>query len=194
MLAQTRRNTPFVHRSYSNDQLDDLMFKMMQTMEVIKLQFKRLRFELDEVRNLERAFQKGIARDERPASIHEPQELRTALYADISLLLESIHRTNEILQRLKKLMPHDPEVASLRNRHRRWLRSCEEFRGLLSRFDMTDYGELQGSVFCINGKSLDFGQELEVKAEALFKDIISTWERAAEKKRKIRELISRRET
>lgn len=194
MLAQTRSSTPLVYRSYSSDQLDDLMFKMMQTMEVIKLQFKRIRSELDEVRNLERAFQTGVARGEQANRIHEPQELRTALYADISLLLESIHRTNEILQRLKRLMPHDPEVASLRNRHRRWLKSCEEFRGLLSRFDMTDYGELQGSVFCINGKSLDFGAELEAKAEALFKDVISTWEGAAEKKRRIRELISRRET
>ncbi len=192
MLAEARSSIPVTHRSYTNDQLDDLMFKMMQTREVARLQFKRLRSELDEIRNLERAFQSGVARGDQPARLHEPQELRTALFADVSMLLESIHRSAEVLHRLKKLMPHDPEVASLRNRHRKWLKACEEFRGLLSMFDMTDYGELQGTVFWINGKALDVGAELEAKAEALFRDIISTWERAAEKKRKIRELISRR--
>jgi len=194
MSAQADGKRTIVQRLYSSDELDDLMFKMMQTMEVTKLEFKRLRSELEEVRDLERSFQSGHGQTGQTSRVHEPQELRTALFTDISMLLESIHRTNEILHQLKRLMPHEPEIASLRNRHRRWLKACEGFRELLNRFDMTDYGEVQGSVFCLNGKTLDFGAELESKTEALFQDFISVWERAAEKKRKIRDLISRRES
>jgi len=180
----------------SKDQLDDLMFMVMQNMDVTRLQFRRVKSDLEEVRRLERAFRPGFHAStpgERKVLAHEPQELRTTLFADISMLLHSIHRTNELLQQLKRLMPQDPEVASIRNRHRRWLRSCEEFKALLDRFDLGDYGELQGSVFCMNGKSFDLGTDLESKADRLFRDIVAVWERASEKRRRIRELISRKE-
>lgn len=179
---------------YSKDELDGLMFMMMQNMEVTRLQFRRLKSELDEVGRLERAFASPMrgttGAGERKILAHEPQEIRTALFADVSMLLQCLHRTSELLLQIKKLMPQDPEIASLRNRHRPWLRSCEEFKAQLDRFDMSDYGELQGSVFCMNGKSLDVGADLETKAESLFRDVIDAWERAAEKRRKIRELIS----
>jgi len=183
-------------RSSSSD-AEAIMAMMNKSIDVTRLQFKRVRKDLDEYHHLAgseasvRVFDGGADNENMSRS----REIRTALFADVHFLLISIHDTEQLFAKLKRLFPHEVELYNLHNRYRPMMKRCREFRAHMEHVDgkeTEDLGKLAESLFTLRGKSMDIGPGFEKDAEALFSELVSSWARISERQRRIRELIVRR--
>jgi hypothetical protein len=179
---------------------DRVMAQVAQTIDVARLQFKRLRGDLKECRSLPRndASIRVFGDHSQDEDLAKSREIRTALFADVHFLLISLNETDKIVSRLKAIFPQEAELANLRNKYRPMLKRCAEFRNHLEKFDgnngVEDFGDLAENVYGFHGKSLDLGPELEKNAEHFFCDVMSAWSRISDRQRRIRELICRTRT
>jgi len=196
-MAESRasQNAPPRKRSRIGDAevVADLMNK---SVDVGRLQLKRIRRDLDEYHQLVaseasvRLFDGKIDSEKMSRS----REIGTALFADVHFLLISLHETEQLLFKLKRLFPLEAELSNLHNRHRQIMRHCSEFRAHMEYFEgreTEDLGELANTVFTLQGRSIDLGPCFEKDAEVLFSDLVSTLARISERQRKIRGLIRR---
>ena len=196
-MAESRasQNAPPRKRSRIGDAevVADLMNK---SVDVGRLQLKRIRRDLDEYHQLVaseasvRLFDGKIDSEKMSRS----REIGTALFADVHFLLISLHETEQLLFKLKRLFPLEAELSNLHNRHRQIMRHCSEFRAHMEYFEgreTEDLGELADTVFTLQGRSIDLGPCFEKDAEVLFSDLVSTLARISERQRKIRGLIRR---
>lgn len=174
------------------------MAMMNKSIDIARLQFKRLRNDLDEYHRLAgseasvRVFDGGVEGEKMSQS----REIRIALFADVHFLLMSMHETEQLLGKLKKLFPHETELSNLRNRHRPMMRRCSEFRTHMEHVDgkeTEDMGKLAENLYTLRGKGIDLGPGFEKDVEALFSELVSIWARISERQRRIRELIVRRQ-
>ena len=185
-----------VRRSHS--EADALMAQMAQSIDVTRLQFKRVKKDLVDYQELPRhsASVRMFGDPAKDEDLGKSRDVRTALFADVHFLLMSLHETDKILARLKMLFPHEAELANLRNRHRPLLKRCMEFRTHMEHFDknngVEDFGSLSDNTYQFHGKTIDLGPELEKCAESFFGDLMSIWSRMSDRQRKIRDLISRK--
>lgn len=172
------------------------MAMMNKSIDVSRLQFKRVRKDLDEFHQLAgseasvRVFD-GTASDENTS---QSRDIRTALFADVHFLLISMHETEQLFARFKKLYPLESDLSNLHNRHRPMMRRCSEFRNHMEHVDgreTEDLGKLKETLFSLRGKTIDLGPAFERDAEALFADLVAAWARISERQRRIRELIVR---
>jgi len=179
-----------------NSEADAIMAMMAKTIDVSRLQLKRLKNEVEQFHHLEGSEggnSLGSATSEGKY-LASSTEVRTALYADLHLLFIKLHEADQLLSRLKRLMPHELELAHLRNRHRALLKKCDEFRRHLECVDGTylaDAGNLSDSTFSFHGKKFDLGPELEGQVEDLMQDVVLSWGKIRDRQKRIRELISR---
>ena len=172
------------------------MAMMNKSIDVTRLQFKRVRKDLDEFHQLAgseasvRVFDGKLGNE----NMSQSSEIRTALFADVHFLLISIHETEQLFARLKKIYPLEADLSNLHNRHRPMMRRCTEFRTHMEHVDgkeTEDLGRLRETVFSLRGKAIDLGPAFERDAEALFADLVNAWARISERQRRIRELIVR---
>jgi len=171
------------------------MAQTAQTIDVARLQFKRLRKDLKEYRHLPpgdcsvRIF--GTHPHEE--NLTRTREIRTALFADVYFLMISLQETEKAISRMDNLFPNEADLAKLRNKHRPLLKRCKEFRTHLEHFDgnngSEDFGHLDKDIFSFHGKSFDLGAQFEDSTEKLFYDLMSAWTLMSDRQRKIRELI-----
>jgi hypothetical protein len=196
MADEGTLKTTSPRKRISPNEAEALVAMMNKSIDVARLQFKRLRKDLDDYHQLAgseasvRVFDGNIGNENMSRS----RETRTALFADVHFLLISLHETEQLFSRLKKLLPHETELANLHNRHRPMMRRCSEFRVHMEHVDgkeTEDLGKLAETVFTLRGKGIDLGPALEKGTEALFSDLVSAWARISERQRKIRELIVR---
>ena len=174
------------------------MAMMNKSIDVARLQFKRLRRDMDEYHHLAgseasvRLFDGGVENEKMSQS----KEIRTALFADVRFLLVSIQETEQLLSRLKRLFPHETDLSNLHNRHRSMIKRCREFRAHMDHVDgkdTEDVGRLAESLFTLRGKGIDLGPGFERETESLFSDLVAAWSRISERQRKIRELIVKKQ-
>jgi hypothetical protein len=183
---------------HSPNEADALMAMMAQSIDVTRLQFKRLKKDLTDYNGLPRHDMsvRVFGDHEKDEDLTKSREIRTALFADVRFLLISLHETDKILAKLKTLFPHEADLANLRNRHRPLLKRCTDFRNHMEHFDKNngaeDFGSLSETRFQFHGKTIDLGPEFEKCAESFFCDLMSIWTRMSDRQRKIRELISRK--
>jgi hypothetical protein len=112
----------------------------------------------------------------------------------LHLLFIKLHEADQLLSRLKHLISHEPELARLRNRHRAFIRRCDDFRRHLERVDkdhLSDTGNLNENTYSFHGKKFDIGPDLEKNVEGLLKDVVSSWARIRDRQRNIRYLITK---
>ena len=173
-----------------------LMAMMNKSIDVARLQFKRLRKDLDDYHRLAgseasvRVFEGNVGNE----NMSQSREIRTALFADVHFLLISLHEMEQLFSRLKKLFPLETDFANLHNRYRPMMRRCTEFRLHMEHVngkETEDHGKLAETMFTLRGKGIDLGPALEKDIEALFCDLVSAWARISERQRRIRELIVR---
>lgn len=187
-------------RQHAPSEADSAMAQMAQTIDVTRLQFRRLRKDVQEFRSLVRhdatirVFGDHL-QDEDPS---RSREIRTALFADVHFLLVSLYEADKTLTKLKVVFPQEADLANLRNKHRPLLKRCIEFKNHIEHFDanngVEDFGSLFDDTYKFHGKALDLGPELEKSAERFFCDVMSVWVRISDRQRKIRDLISRTHT
>ena len=172
------------------------MAMMNKSIDVTRLQFKRVRKDLDEFHQLAgseasvRVFDGNVGNE----NMSKSSEMRTALFADVHFLLISMHEMEQLFARLKKLYPLETDLSNLHNRYRPMMRRCSEFRAHMEYVDgkeTEDLGKPKEAVFSLRGKAIDLGPAFERDAEALFADLVSVWARISERQRRIRELIVR---
>jgi len=176
---------------------DALMAEMAKSIDIARLQFKRVRKDLADYHGLQKT--EGTVRifgdHGKDENFTRSREIRTALYADVYFLMISMHETDKIVTKLKVLFPQEAELANLRNRHRPLLKRCTEFRTHMEHFDrnngVEDFGQLTENTFKFHEKAIDLGPELENTAESMFCDLMSVWTKMSDRQRKIRSLISR---
>lgn len=189
--------SPAKKRSSSGD-ADSIMAMMNKTIDIARLQFKRVQRDLDEYHHLStseasvRVFDGGGGNEKMSQS----REIRTALFADVHFLLISLHEAEGLFSRLKKLFPQESELSNLHNRYRPVMKRCKEFRIHMEHVDgkeTEDLGRLAETIFTLRGKDIDLGPSMEKDLETLFSEIVSTWTRISERQRKIREFIVRRQ-
>ena len=181
----------------SHGEAEAVMAMMNKSIDVTRLQFKRVRRDLDEYHGLAsseasiRVFDGSVENEKMSKS----REIRTALFADVHFLLISMHETEQLFARLKKIFPLETELSNLHNRYRPMMRRCSEFRMHMEQVDgkeTEDLGKLAEELYTVRGKSLDLGVDFEKNAEALFSELISAWARMSERQKRIRELIVRK--
>jgi len=197
-MEQQSRHKAGSGRKYPKpSEADSLMAQTAQTIDVARLQFKRLRKDLKDSRNLPPGdspvrFFSGQPHEENLTRV---REVRTALFADVYFLLVSLQETEKALSRMNNLFPNEADLAKLRNKYRPLLKRCKEFRVHLEHFDgnngSEDFGILQKDVFSFHGKSIELGSQFEDSTEKLFYDLMSAWTLMSDRQRKIRELIMR---
>jgi hypothetical protein len=186
---------PSRHRQSSP--ADALMAQLAQSIDVTRLQFKRLRNDLSEYNGLSRndATVRVFGDHAKDENLSKSREIRTALFADVHFLLISLHETDKMVSKLKTLFPREAELANMTNRHRPLLKRCTEFRTHMEHFDekngVEDFGQLVENIYKFHGKTLDLGPEFERTAELFFCDLMSAWTKMSDRQRKIRDLISR---
>jgi len=183
-------------RRTGTSEAEALMTMMNKSIDVTRLQFKRVRKDLDEFHQHAgseasvRVFDGNVGNE----NMSQSREIRTALFADIHFLLISMHETEQLFTRLKKIFPLESDLSNLHNRYRPMMRRCSEFRAHMEHVDgkeTEDLGKLTETVFTLRGKAMDLGPAFERDAEALFSDLVSAWARISERQRRIRELIVR---
>jgi len=182
----------------SRGEAEAIMAMMNKSIDVTRLQFTRLRMDLNEYHHLAgseasvQVFDGGVENEKMSQS----KEIRTALFADVHFLLISMHETEQLLSKLKRLFPIETDFSNLHNRHRTMMRRCSEFRVHMEHLDgkeTEDLGKLAETIFTLRGKAIDLGPDFEKGAEALFSDLLSSWSRICDRQKKIRELIVRRQ-
>jgi len=197
MVEKTVARASSPVRRSSSSEADAVISQIAQSIDVARLQFKRLRKDLDDYNALTRhgATIRVFGDHPQEETLSKSRESRTAIYADVHFLLMSLHDTDKMLSRLKVLFPREAELANLRNRHRALLRYCEDFRTHMEHFDSSngveDCGNLHEYVYNYRGRTLNLGPELEQTAESFFSDLMSVWLKMSARQRKIRDLISR---
>jgi len=188
-IAPPRRRT-------GSDDAEAIVAMMNKSIDVTRLQFKRVRKDLDEFHQLAgseasvRVFDGNVGSE----NMSQSREIRTSLFADVHFLLISMHETEQLFSRLKKLFPHETDLSNLHNRYRPMMRRCSEFRLHMEHVDgkeTEDLGKLAETLYTLRGKGIDLGPALEKDIEALFSDLVAVWARISERQRRIRELIVR---
>jgi hypothetical protein len=183
-------------RRGSNIEADAIMAMMTKSIDVSRLQLRRLRKDVERYHHLTDADQGSSS----PGATTEGEflassaENRTELHADLHLLFIKLHEADQLLSRLKHLMSQEPELARLRNRHRALFRRCDDYRRHLERVDedhLSDTGNLNENTYSFHGKKFDIGPDLEKNVEDLLKDVVSSWARIRERQRNIRGLITK---
>ena len=159
---------------------------MVQTMDLVRLQLKRIEADA-------RWHRDTIA----CGNASEVMNAQTSLFADIHYMLITLHNVEQLFSRLEKLTPHESDLMDVRKRHRKWLKTCGEFRTSLDHSDLRvghgiDSGRLDGGYYCLNGYRLDIGPSLSEEVEFYFKDVTTAWERVVDRRKRLRELISKR--
>jgi hypothetical protein len=172
------------------------MAMMTKAIDISRLQLKRLRKDVERYHHLTGADSGSSS----PGATREwdflasSAETRTALHADLHLLFIKLHETDQLLSRLKHQMSQEPELARLRNRHRAFIRRCDDYRKHLERVDedhLSDTGNLTENTYSFHGKKFDIGPDLAKNVEDLIKDVVSSWARIRDRQRKIRDLITK---
>jgi hypothetical protein len=183
-------------RRSPNNEADAIMAMMTKAIDVSRLQLRRLRKEVERYHQLTGAGSGSSS----PAATTEGEflassaETRTALYADLHLLFIKLHEADQLLSRLKHLISHEPELVRLQNRHRAFIRKCDDYRRHLERVDkdrLSDTGNLSEHTYSFHGKKFDIGPNLEKNVEGLLKDVVSSWARIRDHQRNIRYLITK---
>jgi hypothetical protein len=188
-LGVSRRRGP-------NSQADAIMAMMTKTIDVSRLQLRRLKKDIERYHHLMGAHSgssptRATTEGEFLAS---SAETRTALHADLHLLFIELHEADQLLSRLNHLVSQEPELASLRNRHRALIRRCDDYRRHLEKVDedhLSDTGNLHENMYSFHGKKFDIGPDLERNVEDLLKDVMSSWARIRDRQKKIRDLITK---
>ncbi len=181
----------------TRSEADAVMAQMAQTIDVARLQFKRLHSDVLEYRGLVRneATVRVFGDHPQDENLSKSRFIRTALFADVHFLLISLHEADKMLTKLKSVFPTEADLANLRNRHRPLLKVCADFRMHIEHFDanngVEDFGTLTDELFKFHEKTLDIGPGFEQAAESFFADIMTAWSRISDRQRKIRDLISR---
>jgi len=179
-----------------NKEADAIMAMMTKAIDVSRLQLKRLSKDVERYHHLTGADSGSSS----PGATTEGEflassaETRTAIHADLHLLFMKIHEADQLLSRLKHLMSQEPELARLRNRHRAFIRRCDDYRRHLERVDnghLSDAGNLTENTYSFHGKKFDIGPDLAKNVEDLLKDVVSSWSRIRDRQRKIRDLITK---
>ena len=125
------------------------------------------------------------------------REARTSLFADVHYMLISLHHVDQLLTRLKKLLPHEAELTDVKNKYRLWLKMCGEFRGHIEHLDgriaknLHELGAVDGCSFALDGWRLEIGPKHVRTAEEFFNDVSNAWTKIQDRQKKIRSLISR---
>ena len=183
-------------RQRQPSEADALMAQLAQSIDVTRLQFKRLRNDLQEYNGLLRhdATVRVFGDHAKDENLSKSREIRTALFADVRFLLISVHEAEKMVSGLKGLFPREADLANLTNKHRSLLKRCTEFRTHLEHFDknngVEDFGKLAENMYIFHGKTLDLGPEFERAVESFFCDLMSAWTKMSDRQRKIRHLIS----
>jgi len=186
---------PSVRRSHS--EADALMAEMAKSIDLARLQFKRVRKDLADYGGIRRpdANVRIFGDHGNDENFTRSREIRTALYADVYFLMISMHETDKVISRLKTLFPQEAELANLRNKHRPLLKRCTDFRAHMEHFDknngVEDFGRVNDNTFLFHDRTIDLGPDFEKTAESLFCDLMSVWTKISDRQRKIRSLISR---
>ncbi len=183
-------------RRGSNNEADAIMSMMTKVIDVSRLQLRRLRKDVERYHHLTSA-DTGSSSAGAPTEgefLASSAETRTALHADLHLLFIKLHEADQLISHLNHLMPQEPELARLRNRHRALIRRCDDFRRHLEKVDgdhLSDTGNLTESTYSFHGKKFDIGPSLEKNVEDLLKDVVSSWTKIRDRQRKIRDLITK---
>jgi hypothetical protein len=189
-------DTSVPRRRGPNYEADAIMAMMTKSIDVSRLQLRRLRKDVERYHHLTGADSGSSS----PGATTEGEflassaETRTALYADLHLLFIKLHEADQLLSRLKHLMSQEPELACLRNKHRMLFRRCDEYRRHLEKVDedhLSDTGNLNENIYSFHGKKFDIGPDLEKNVEDLLKDVVSSWARIRDHQRSIRYLITK---
>jgi len=175
---------------------DAVVLMMNKAMDVARLQFKRVKKDLDNFKQIsgEGASVAVFDGSSGAENMSASREARTALFADIHFLLISLHETEQHLSRLKKLFPLETDLSNLHNRYRSVMRKCAEFKTHMEHVDgkeSGDLGNLVDTLYTLRGKGIDLGPDFEKKMEALFCDLMSVWSHILERQKRIRELMGR---
>lgn len=179
-----------------NTETDAIMSMITKVIDVSRLQLRRLRKDIERYHHLTSA-DSGSSSPGTPTEgefLASSAETRTALHADLHLLFIKLHEADQLLSRLNHLMPQEPELARLRNRHRALIRKCDDYRKHLESVDqdhVSDTGNLSENTYSFHGKKFDIGPSLEKNVEDLLKDVVSSWTRIRDRQRKIRDLITK---
>ena len=170
----------------SQSEIDSTARMLMQTMDLVRLQMRRIKKDVE--------FHEEIL-----AAGRQDQQVdsTTSLFADVHYLLISLHNVEQLFSRLKKLTPHEVELTDVRNKYRKWLGKCNEFRGRMDHSDSRnpmhpiDSGRLDGHAFCIDGVKIDIGPVQEKEIENMFNDLTTAWAKISDRQKKLRELITK---
>lgn len=183
-------------RRGQNSQADAIMAMMTKTIDVSRLQLRRLKKDIERYHHLMGAHSSSSSAGATTEGefLASSAETRTALHADLHLLFIKLHEADQLLSRLNHLMSQEPELASLRNRHRALIRRCDEYRRHIEKVDedhLSDTGNLSENTYSFHGKKFDVGPDLEKDVEDLLKDVVSSWGKIRDRQRNIRDLITK---
>jgi len=170
----------------SQAQIDATARLLTQTIDIARLQLRRIREDMN-----------AINKTSSSGNGDDIREARTSLFADVHYMLISLHHVEQLLSRLKKLLPHEAELADIRNRYRQWLKKCNEFRDNIEHLDgriaknLLELAGIEGCSFALDGWRLEIGPSQEQTAEAFFNDVSNAWAKISDRQKKIRSLITR---
>lgn len=178
---------PSVPKRPSQVEIDSTASLMAQTMDLVRFQMRRIKKDIGQ-------YQETLTREKQD----EVTDSCRSLFADVHYMLISLHNVEQLFSRLNKLAPHEVELTNVRNRYRKWLRKCSDFRTSIDvnetrlQSRMIDCGRLEGGQFCLNGLKLDISPLLENEVEAYFRDLATAWATISDRQKRLRELIFKR--
>lgn len=179
-----------------NKDADAIIAMMTKAVDISRLQLRRLRKDVEQFHHLACA-DSGSSSTRATTEgefLASSAEARTALHADLHLLFMKLHEADQLLFHLNHLMSQEPELARLRNKHRAFIKRCDEYRRHMDKVDrnhFSDTGNLNENTYSFHGKKFDIGPSFEKDVEALLKDVVSSWARIRDRQRKIRDLITK---
>jgi len=154
-----------------------------------RLQFVRIRQDVAEIKahfsaleNEALSIIKGRGSPATFTSQQKDAELSTALFADVHFLLNCLDKVDPLIRMLERLLPNNQKLMLVHTNHDKTLKEWNDFRNHLEHIDervrdgVSDLGNLAGSLFTFNGKTLDIGPACQKELEEIFSETLTALE------------------
>jgi len=162
----------------------------LDTMDKIRLQFRRIRADVAEWHGLT-FHDDSIGTPEWYKNRTDWTGALNSLYADIHFLLISLRHLDHAFRMLRRHLPQEPELEAVRAKHNQFLRYVGGIRNHLEHIDerleagVSDFGSvnIEGTTFEFDDDRIEIGPKQEARAEEFFRDLLSACRAIADRQR-----------
>jgi hypothetical protein len=159
----------------------------IRTFDEIKLQFDRIKQDIDDFATLSASMSGTKIANAVPYRYgSEPSDLglqqfhriNTAIFTDVHMLLIALQQLNDLLECIikKKLLPDVIDFEQLQIKYKNWLKTCTDFRNHLEHIServvrgVSDLGNIINDSFSFDGETISIGPDQERMVEQFAND------------------------